>query len=317
MADDRPQHFMVPYCDGALEVLHHLLGPASFFRQEVIEVPGLLTALFITYDGTCDDEREFRELSWEDFKARLLTIKPGWQTLERPTIEKLALSPEKLISGWEGRTLYFIRGGTYPGMWTRRRAEIEVAAGIAISRAAAGSLIEQEVRRIRETIPAGREHFREYERQVRVVFNFLFHRDLGEAQSQVRTYPEDEGVEIRDLLLANRAESGFWKELKDKYRASEIVVDCKNTDSLTREDLRQLYCYLKPVLELWGFIVCRSEPSHAIRAFNRTLCKNFSQERGALFICDDDLRRMVEIANRGHDPTEYIRKKYSEFIRSV
>jgi len=94
---------------------------------------------------------------------------------------------------------------------------------------------------------------------VRVIFNFLFRGELGEGRPQTRTEPETEGVEIRDLLFSNIAETGFWKDLKDKYSASEIVVDAKNTDESTRDDLRQLYCYLKPALGFWGFIVCRSQ----------------------------------------------------------
>jgi hypothetical protein len=48
-----------------------------------------------------------------------------------------------------------------------------------------------------------------------------------------------------------------------------------------------LYCYLKPALGFWGFIVCRSQPSDQIQAFNRTLFKNVSQQRGVLILCDD------------------------------
>jgi len=153
-----------------------------------------------------------------------------------------------------------------------------------------------------ESIPVGHEHFANYERQVRRVFNFLFRNELKNGQVQSRTEPENEGVEIRDLVFTNRANSGFWKDLKDKYSASEIVVDAKNTDDLKRNDLRQLYSYLKPALGFWDFIVCRSQPSDQIQAFNWTLFKNFSQQRGVLIICDDDLRRMVDIANRRRDP---------------
>lgn len=136
-------------------------------------------------------------------------------------------------------------------------------------------------------------------------------------QAQSRTQPEDEGVEIRDLIFANNAESGFWNDLKGKYAASEIVVDAKNKDELTRDDLRQLYCYLKPALGLWGFIVCRSEQSPTMNAFNRTLCRNFSQSRGLLILTDDDLRRMVQIKIRGQNPATYLQDRMSEFVRSI
>jgi len=166
-------------------------------------------------------------------------------------------------------------------------------------------------------VPPGPEHFQAFEHIVRVVFNFLFIGDLGEGKAQSRTQPEDEGVEIRDIIFANNAESGFWSDLKRKYHASEIVVDAKNKDELTRDDLRQLYCYLKPALGLWGFIVCRLPQSSTINAFNRTLCRNFSQTRGVLILSDDDLRRMVQIKVGGQDPAAYLQECMSNFVRSI
>jgi hypothetical protein len=160
------------------------------------------------------------------------------------------------------------------------------------------------------------EHFQKFEYMVRVIFNFLFCPELGEGRLQSRTEAEEEGVEIRDLVFATTpiAASG---SLKEKYSASEIVADAKNKDKLTRDDLRQLYCYLKPALGFWGFIICRSEQPAWIRAFNRTLFKNFSQERGLLILCHDDLRRMVQMKNRNQEPTEYLRNRMAEFIRSI
>jgi hypothetical protein len=150
-----------------------------------------------------------------------------------------------------------------------------------------------------------------------VAFNFLFIGELGEGKAQSRTEPEDEGVEIRDLIFANNAESGFWRDLKTKYGASEIVVDAKNKDEVTRDDLRQLYCYLKPALGSWGFIVCRSEPPTKITAFNRALCRNFSQLRGILILSDDDLRRMVRMKMQGQNASTYLQDRMSEFVRSL
>jgi hypothetical protein len=156
-----------------------------------------------------------------------------------------------------------------------------------------------------------------YEEFVRVFFNFLFGGHPGDGRAQVRTEPENEGVEIRDILFSNISSSGFWKDLKDKYSASEIVVDAKNTKALTRDDLRQLYCYLKPALGNWGFIVCRRPPTDTVHAFNRTLFKNFSQSRGLLILSDDDLSRMVSIRMRNHDPSNYLQERMAEFLRSI
>ncbi len=151
----------------------------------------------------------------------------------------------------------------------------------------------------------------------RVVFNFLFIGELGEGKAQSRTEPEDEGIEMRDLVFANRAESGFWNDLKIKYSASEIVVDAKNKDEITRDDLRQLYCHLQPALRFWGFIVCRSAQSPTINAFNRTLFRNFGHSRGILILSDDDLRRMVQLKMLGQNLATYLQDHMSTFIRSI
>lgn len=122
---------------------------------------------------------------------------------------------------------------------------------------------------------------------------------------------------LLDTFFGNKSDSGFWRDLKDKYLASEIVGNAKNKSVLTRDDLRQLYCYLKPALGFWGFIVCRPEQPKWVYAYNRTLFRNFNQSRGVLVLCDDDLRRMVQMKNQGRDPSEYLREKMSDFTRSI
>ena len=313
----RLTHFVDQYAD-VINHLLHLVGGARFFRQEIVEVPGLLTGLIITYDDVRDDSRETHDqMSYDDFLSRMTKVKPDWKHFGRENFEKLKTKPEKMILGWEGRTIYFLRGGSEALRWTTENAETDALILLAGSHAMLGPLIQLEVNQLKRSIPPGREHFRDYENMVRIIFRYLFRSELGEGKAQSRTAPENEGVEIRDVIFANLANSGFWKDLKDKYSASEIVVDAKNTENLTREDLRQLYCYLKPALGFWGFIVCRTPPSEAIRAFNRTLCKNFRQERGVLILDDDDLRRMVEIAKRGNSPTSYLQERMSEFVRSL
>ena len=96
-----------------------------------------------------------------------------------------------------------------------------------------------------------------------------------------------------------------------------MLFEAKNKSKLDRGDLRQTYCYLKPALGLWGFIVCRSEQPKKIHLYNRTLFKNFVQTRGVLILCDEDILRMANIRIRGQDPSEYLTEKMSEFIRRI
>jgi hypothetical protein len=312
-------HFIDTFADRAIEILHDTIGHILFFKQEIVEVPGLLTGLLITYDGVKDDMREeHTSITWEEFLDRMSLVKSDWKSFDRRLMEELARKPHKGLGGWENRTIYFIKSGHNPEQWTAAQAQSAVTDLLVGSWTLAGTLIRKEMEHLREAVPVGQASFQLYERQVRIVFNFLFHTELGPGQAQSRTEIEnEEGVEIRDLVFVNKATSGFWQDLKNKYSASEIVVDAKNTDDLKRGDLRELYCYLKPALGFWGFIVCRAEPDDLIQAFNRTLFKNFAQRRGVLILCDDDLRRMIDIANRGAKASEYLQNKMSEFLRSV
>lgn len=310
-------HFAEAYAEKVTELLHDYHGQL-FYKQEIIEVHGLLTSLIITWDGVRDDIRDIGDnVTWEDFLKRMSTVKPDWANFDRSLMEQLSEQPEKLMGGYKGRTIYFIKGGNNPQCWTVERAEGDAISLMRASVGVWGELIYQEVSNLDKIVPAGRTHFREYEHYVRVIFNYLFFDELGDGQPQSRTEPENEGLEIRDIIFANRANSGFWKDLKEKYRVSEVIVDAKNTNDTTRDDLRQLYCYLKPALGFWGFIVCRTQPSSTLRAFNRTLYQNFSQKRGLLILSDDDLRRMVEIKRRGNNPSDYLQELMSEFVRSI
>jgi hypothetical protein len=295
-----------------------LLNPTWFYKQELFEVPGVLTAVFITYDGLKDDSREIRnKCSWDEFVQRVTICEPDWDADEAFMRELGAKKPEFVFAAWLRRTIFVVKLGQRDDLWTEEKAANDVLRILTSTAAGSGTLIQEEVAHLREIVPPGAKDFHAFEHMVRVVFNFLFRGELGEGKAQSRTEPEDEGIEIRDLVFANQAEAGFWNDLKVKYSASEIVVDAKNKDEITRDDLRQLYCYLKPALGFWGFIVCRSAQPPTMNAFNRTLCRNFEQRRGVLILCDDDLRRMVQIKMHGQSPATYLQECMSTFIRSI
>jgi len=311
-------HFTDSYCDVVNEILHHHLQSTWFYRQEVYEVANLATALLVTYDGAREDLREYSPgATWEQFLARMTRVKPDWANFSRDVMSRWTDHPEKTMLGWEGRTIYFIKGGSRPEFWSEQQATTDLQVLLLGSARVWGEMVEHELAHAGNSIPVGRAHFADYERMVRVAFTFLFLEHLRNGRPQVRTEPDDDGLEIRDIVFTNSSERGFWKDLKDKYVCSEIIVDAKNTKELTRGDLRQLYCYLKPAMGLWGFIVCRTPQPDLTHAYNRTLFKNFIQSRGVLILSDEDLRRMVAIARRGHDASEYLREHMSEFVRGI
>lgn len=311
-------HFALSYAKRVGEILHDVLWSTWFYKFEIIEVPGLVTALLVTYDNQKDDEYiVVSDMSREEFLQRMSRVKPDWAYFSLENLQGLAALPHKTIGGWEGRTIYFIKGGSNPEYWSTEKARIDTVMLISNSYQMQGPIMQHEIQNLAKSIPVGQEHCHNFEDFIKVAVNFLFIEHLGEAKLQARTEPGNEGVEIRDIICQNRAETGFWKDLKNKYSCSEVIFEAKNTIELTRDNLRQIYCYLKPALGFWGFIVCRAEQPPKVHAYNRTLFQNFSQQRGVLILSDVDLRKMVEIKMNKHDPSDYLRDKMSEFVRSI
>ena len=312
------KHFALDYSKRVNEILHSYLYSTWFYKHQIYEIPGLCTALLITYTDQKEDEFEIHpSTDWDGFLKRMSIIKSDWASFSRVNIQRLAKQPKKVIGGWEGRTIYFIKGGSNPEFWTVEWAEKDAIILIDSCAQIHGQLIKEEARRIDEIIPVGHEHYRDYEHFVRVVINYLFISHLGEAKPQVRTELGNEAIEIRDLICQNRSNYGFWKDLKEKYSCSEIIFDAKNKKEITRDDLRQIYCYLKPAIGLWGFIICRAKQLKTIDGYNRTLFKNFAQSRGVLILSVDDLRRMISIRLHGKEPSEYLHDRMSEYIRGI
>lgn len=311
-------HFAFDYAKQTNKILHDVLWSTWFYKMEIFEVPDLVTAILITYDNQKDDEFVTTEnATWDMFLQRMSHVKPDWAYFSLDNMKRQAEQPDKTMLGWEGRTIYIIKGGSYPEYWSIENANTDIGLLISGSVKLHGTMVQNEIDNIEKQIPAGHEHCHEYEDFLRSLINYLFAGNLGEAKLQERTEPGNEGTEIRDIICQNRADSGFWNDLKSKYACSEIVFEAKNTIELTRDNLRQIYCYLKPALGFWGFIICRMDQPKKIHDYNRTLYKNFSQRRGVLILSDIDLQRMVKIKINNHDPSDYLRDKMSEFIRSI
>ena len=312
-------HFALKYAKHVNEVLHNFLWETWFYKHEIYVIPDILTALLITYDYQRNDECEINNrIEWNDFIKRMSRIKQDWEYFSIETMKKVADDrPQMTMCGWEGRTFYFIKGGIHPEYWTVEHAQEDIIKLLTTGAKTYNERIGYEIENVKKFIPYGKEHYRDYEQFLKVIINYLFIGDLGEATPQIRTDPDNEGLEIRDLICQNRAEKGFWKDLKDKYFCIEILFEAKNTAELKRDNLRQVYCYLKPAIGFWGFIVCRERQKEEVYAYNRTLFKNFEQKRGILILSDDDINSMVTMKQRGKNPSEYLRDRMSDFLRSI
>lgn len=91
-------------------------------------------------------------------------------------------------------------------------------------------------------IPHGKVGWRDYEKLMREILDFLFCPPLEEVASQNRT---ESGVNIRDFILPNNATAGFWNSVKTRYGADYVVFEAKNyADEVGKTEVLQLANYL-------------------------------------------------------------------------
>lgn len=120
-------HFIEPYADQVNKILHYALAPTWFYKQEVFVVPGLVTALLITYDGERDDSREILDACpWDQFVKRITNVDPDWDCDPDFMREVEKTKPEFMMGGWLRRTLHLIRAGQNPEQWTVQKATQDI-----------------------------------------------------------------------------------------------------------------------------------------------------------------------------------------------
>jgi hypothetical protein len=87
----------------------------------------------------------------------------------------------------------------------------------------------------------GKDHWRRYEELMVEILSFLFVPALGRARTQVRTL---DGLEIRDALLPNKADEGFWLRMYQNWGAHFVLFEFKNLkDGVGAAEVDQVRIY--------------------------------------------------------------------------
>ncbi|CAH0313971.1 hypothetical protein SRABI80_04618 [Peribacillus frigoritolerans] len=155
---------------------------------------------------------------------------------------------------------------------------------------------------------SGTNDAKEYEKVIVKIVERLFKPYLKDPNSQVRT---EDGREIIDITLYNEAAQGFWHDMKLRYGASIIYIECKNMDELANEEFQQISSRLSTKKGMFGILISRkSDNLDLLRAY-RVL---YHQEKIIINLTDEDLIDMLENFYTEEDyPTLYLSKKYRVF----
>lgn len=162
-----------------------------------------------------------------------------------------------------------------------------------------------------------RKQAHRYRELVAEILPFVFD-ELELSRSEKRTLL---GTGQRDIILRNNAVRGIFSDIKIKHNATYIVVDAKNTDSVTAKDVAQVGNYLNDDIGRVGFIVSRKKKSN-YRQHALDQLKN--HKKVILFISDSDLKRWVTDLTRVQqktgkrlsftDPVKSIENKYTDLV---
>ena len=89
------------------------------------------------------------------------------------------------------------------------------------------------------SMPTGKESASEFEDWVFRAIQILFAGVLTNPELK----PNKDAVQRRDVVATNMAVKGFWKRIKEDYRAGQVIFEVKNYESLKIDDFRQALSY--------------------------------------------------------------------------
>lgn len=172
------------------------------------------------------------------------------------------------------------------------------------------------------TIQTGRKQANEYRATVAVILQAIF--------PQLVLYAEEKrtllGDKQRDIILQNKytLAGNIFTTLKTQYNASHIVVDAKNTDDVTPDDISRVASYLNHKIGMVGFIVSRKKADN--RLLKQAKAYFNDENKVIFFICDEDLKRWLNGKSKiehstGEDISTWnaeksIDNKYSDLVSS-
>lgn len=153
---------------------------------------------------------------------------------------------------------------------------------------------------------------KKYEDNMCQILASLLYPELDFAQPQSRT---DSGILIRDLIFYNNTSHPLLKEIFNKYKSKQLVIELKNVKEVETNHINQLNRYLNNEFGSFGIIFTRNKPPKNV--FKNTIDLWAGQRKCIIILDDKDLEMMCNLyENKQRKPIDVINKKYVDFIRA-
>lgn len=163
-----------------------------------------------------------------------------------------------------------------------------------------------------DDIPKGHPGAADFEEIVGDVLRLCFFRSLANVEAKVRT---SDGRSIRDWIVANRAQDGFWEHVRSKYGASQVTFECKNYAKLKAEDFHQAQYYMNDTAGRFTVLVFRGEIESSYLAHIRAIAS--STKGMVLLLTEKDLKTFLRQAANGKVKEDHIQDRYDSLVRKL
>lgn len=161
-------------------------------------------------------------------------------------------------------------------------------------------------------IPIGSDGASDFEDAVGDLIRLCFFRALENVQPRSRTA---NGVVIRDWIASNRAYSGFWSVIRQRYNATQIIWECKNYEVLKADDFHQVSYYSSKAAGRFTVVAFRGEVHAANYEHLRRMASEFDTLMLPLGI--RDLKTFVRQSLKGKIKETHIQERYDDLVRRI
>lgn len=163
-----------------------------------------------------------------------------------------------------------------------------------------------------DSIPEGVPGARDFELVVGEVIRLCFFRALENVEERVR---DADGTVIRDWIASNRAQTGFWSVMRQRYDATQIIWECKNYRTLKAADFQQACYYASNAAGRMLIIAFRGE----IQPSYYGHIKRFVTEQNGIILPLGlrDLKTFVRQNRNGKITESHIQDRYDQVIRKT
>ncbi len=157
------------------------------------------------------------------------------------------------------------------------------------------NILEQYSSQLRKIRPGGGKRAAKYHQLIFNILSDIFQPQLKNPKKEEKI---NRGRKRVDITFDNKSESGFFKELSDKYQiiCPIIFVECKNyTNALETPEYDQIDGRLNKRRGMFGIITCRkTEDEVDVLLHCRDLVReNPGAEKYVIVLTDDDINNMI------------------------